>query len=49
MLNALMLVICIYVALIAAAVTLMVIACSGWYVNKCTKMTEKMIKKFEED
>lgn len=49
MLNALVLILCIYVAIIAGAVTLMIIACSGWYVKKCKKMTSKMIEDFEED
>lgn len=49
MLNALLLILCIYVAIIAAAVTLMVVACSGWYIDKCMKMTGKIINKFEDD
>lgn len=49
MLNALVLILCIYVVTIASAVTLMIIACSGWYVKKCKKMTSKMIENFEED
>lgn len=49
MLNALVLIVCIYVAIVAASVTIMIVACSGWYVNKCTKMTKNMFDVFEED
>lgn len=48
MLEALVLIFCIYVAIVAAVVTIMVIACSNWYIGKCTKMTQKIVKMFEE-
>lgn len=48
MLNALLLIVCIYVALVAASLTIMIVACSNWYVKKCTKLMENMFNVFED-
>lgn len=49
MLNALLLIVCVYVALVGASLTVMIVACSKWYVNKTTKMTRNIINTFEEN
>lgn len=40
----------IYLAIIAASGTILVVATSGWYVKRCKKMVEKMMEtEFDED
>lgn len=49
MLNALLLIVCIYVALVGASLTIMIIACSKWYTDKTTKMTKNMFSMFDDN
>lgn len=50
MMDILVLFVVIYVAIIAAFVTLMLGTTSGWFINRCNKTTEKIIEKaFEEE
>lgn len=43
MLTFIYLALAIYLALVAAAVTIVIVATSGWYAKKCKKMTESII------
>lgn len=49
MLNALMLIGCIYVALIAASLTMVLVVKSKWFVNMMVKMTKDMMDMIDED
>ena len=49
MLNALMLIGCIYVALIAASLTMVLVVKSKWFVNMMAKMTKDMMDMVDED
>lgn len=49
MLNALMLIGCIYVALIAASLTMVLVVKSKWFVNMMVKMTKDMMDMVDED
>lgn len=49
MLNALMLIGCIYVALIAASLTMVPIVKSKWFTNMMVKMTKDMMDMVDED
>ena len=48
MLNALMLIGCIYVALIAASLTMVLVVKSKWFVNMMVKMTKDMMDMVDE-
>ena len=49
MLNVLLLIVCIYVALVGASLTIMIVACSKWYMDKTTNMTKNMFSMFDDD
>lgn len=49
MMNFIMLVVAIYVALVGASITVMMLALSKWYINKCKNMTKQMIDEFDEE
>ena len=49
MLNALMLIGGIYVALIAASLTMVLVVKSKWFVNMMMKMTKDMMDMVDED
>ena len=44
MINFIMLVLAIYLALVGAALTLVVLATSKWYIKRCKEMTKKLIE-----
>ena len=44
MMNFIMLVAAIYLGLIAASITLVLLMASGWYVKLCAKMTKKVME-----
>ena len=48
MMNFIMLIIAIYLGLVAASLTVIVIATSKWYINRCKKLTEEIVKDYED-
>lgn len=51
MLNFILLMVVIYVALVGASLTMVMLVCSKWYVNKVADMSKEITKSFfdEED
>ena len=49
MLNALMLIGCIYVALVAASLTMVLVVRTKWFTNMVMKMTKDMMDMVDED
>ena len=49
MLNVILFVIGIYLALVGAGVTVMFIASSNWYLNRCTKITKGIVDNMDFD
>lgn len=49
MLNALLVIICIFVALIGASLAIAIMACGQWYADKTTEMTKSTNNNFEEN
>lgn len=43
MMDFVLLMVAIYIALVGASLTMLVLVCSKWYVNKIKKMTKDMI------
>lgn len=44
MMNFIMFAIAIYVALVGASLTLVVLATSKWYIKRCKEMTKKLME-----
>ena len=44
MMDFVLLMVAIYIALVGASLTMLVLVCSKWYVNKIKKMTKDMIE-----
>ena len=49
MLNALIVIICIFVALIGAGLAIAIMACGQWYADKTTEITKSTNNNFEEN
>lgn len=49
MLNALIVIICIFVALIGASLAIAIMACGQWYADKTTEITKNTSDNFEEN
>lgn len=49
MLNVLIVIICIFVALIGASLAIAIMACGQWYADKTTEMTKSTSNNFEEN
>ena len=49
MMNFILLVIAVYLALVGASLTIMVLAMSNWYIKKTKKMTKKLMDEFTDD
>lgn len=49
MMNFIMLMVAIYVALVGASLTIMVVGVSNWYANKCKKLTHKFMDDFDNE
>lgn len=46
MMNFIMLIVAIYLGLVAASLTIIVVATSKWYINRCRKLTEEIAKDY---
>lgn len=44
MLDFIMIMFAVYLAIVAAATTILILATSKWYIKKCTQMTKDMTK-----
>ena len=49
MLNALIVIICIFVALIGASLAIAIMACGQWYADKTTEIKKSTSNNFEEN
>lgn len=49
MLNTLLVIICIFMALIGASLSIAIMACGQWYADKTTEMTKSTSNNFEEN
>ena len=49
MMNFILMMFAIYVALVGASVTIMMLAMSEWYINKTKRMTKDLMNEFEDE
>lgn len=49
MLNALLVITCIFTALIGVSLAIVIMACGQWYADKTTEMTKSTSNNFEEN
>lgn len=49
MMNFILMTFAIYVALVGASVTIMMLAMSKWYINKTKRMTKDLMNEFEDE
>ena len=49
MMNFIMLALAIYVALVGASITIMMVGLSGWFVDKCNDMIKRIMDMYDEE